>query len=80
MPSGGRRPRHCEFAEFYADYDRHQGFYRNDRMGVDRSDPLHLPRRYSARNFKAAARVAKATALFMAAVAPATVAPDRIYE
>ena len=29
-----------EFAEFYADYDRHQGF-----TGVDWADPLHRPSR-----------------------------------
>jgi 5-methyltetrahydropteroyltriglutamate--homocysteine methyltransferase len=68
-----------EFAEFYADYDRHQGF--TGMTGWALTGPI----RYTGQaaltrdiaNFKAAAGGAKTGGLFMAAVAPASVAPDR---
>jgi len=69
-----------EFADFYADYDRSQGF--SGMSGWVLTGPI----RYTGQaalardldNFKAAAKGAKAGDLFMAAVAPASVAPDRI--
>ena len=71
-----------EFAEFYADYDRHQGF--TGMTGSALTGPIrytgHAAIQRDIANFKAAANVAKAKALFMAAVAPASVAPDRIDE
>ena len=71
-----------EFAEFYADYDRHQGF--TGMTGWALTGPIrytgHAAIQRDIANFKAAANVAKAKALFMAAVAPASVAPDRIDE
>jgi len=71
-----------EFADFYADYDRHQGF--TGMTGWALTGPI----RYTGQgaierdiaNFKAAAKGVKVTDLFMAAVAPASVAPDRIDE
>jgi 5-methyltetrahydropteroyltriglutamate--homocysteine methyltransferase len=71
-----------EFKDFYADYDRSQGF--SGMSGWALSGPI----RYTGQaaiardiaNFKAAARGTSATDLFMAAVAPASVAPDRIDE
>jgi 5-methyltetrahydropteroyltriglutamate--homocysteine methyltransferase len=71
-----------EFAEFYADYDRHQGF--SEMTGWALTGPV----RYTGQtaiardiaNFKGAAKGVKTTGLFMAAVAPASVAPDRIDE
>ena len=71
-----------EFAEFYADYDRHQGF--TGMTGWALTGPI----RYTGQaalardiaNFKAAAGGAKTAGLFMAAVAPASVAPDRTDE
>ena len=71
-----------EFAEFYADYDRHQGF--TGMTGWALTGPI----RYTGQgaierdiaNFKAASKGMKTTGLFMAAVAPASVAPDRIDE
>jgi 5-methyltetrahydropteroyltriglutamate--homocysteine methyltransferase len=61
-----------EFAEFYADYDRSQGF-----SGMS-GWALTLARDIA--NFKTAAKGAKPRDLFMAAVAPASVAPDRADE
>ena len=71
-----------EFAEFYTDYDRHQGF--TGMTGWALTGPI----RYTGQaalardiaNFKAAAKAAKTAGLFMAAVAPASVAPDRTDE
>jgi 5-methyltetrahydropteroyltriglutamate--homocysteine methyltransferase len=71
-----------EFAEFYADYDRHQGF--TGMTGWALTGPI----RYTGKaalardiaNFKTAAGAAKTAGLFMAAVAPASVAPDRTDE
>ena len=60
-----------EFAEFYADYDRHQGF--TGMTGWALTGPIrytgHAAIQRDIANFKAAANVAKAKALFMAAVA-----------
>ena len=68
-----------EFAEFYADYDRHQGF--TGMTGWALTGPIrytgHAALARDIANFKAAAKGAKTAGLFMAAVAPASVAPDR---
>jgi 5-methyltetrahydropteroyltriglutamate--homocysteine methyltransferase len=80
MAVAGRDRR--EFAEFYADYDRHQGF--TGMTGWALTGPI----RYTGQaalardiaNFKAAAGGTKTAGLFMAAVAPASVAPDRTDE
>jgi 5-methyltetrahydropteroyltriglutamate--homocysteine methyltransferase len=68
-----------EFAEFYADYDRTQGF--SGMSGWVLSGPIrytgHADLQRDIANFKAAASGTKAADLFMAAVAPASVAPDR---
>jgi 5-methyltetrahydropteroyltriglutamate--homocysteine methyltransferase len=71
-----------EFAEFYADYDRSQGF--SGMTGWALTGPVrytgHADLERDIANFKAAAKATKARDLFMAAVAPASVAPDRIDE
>ncbi len=71
-----------EFAEFYADYDRHQGF--TGMTGWVLTGPISYTGEAAIKrdiaNFKAAAQSVKAADLFMAAVAPASVAPDRIDE
>jgi 5-methyltetrahydropteroyltriglutamate--homocysteine methyltransferase len=71
-----------EFAEFYADYDRHQGF--TGMTGWALTGPIRYTGQAAIQrdlaNFKAATKGVKATDLFMAAVAPASVAPDRIDE
>jgi 5-methyltetrahydropteroyltriglutamate--homocysteine methyltransferase len=71
-----------EFAEFYADYDRHQGF--TGMTGWALTGPIrytgHAAIARDIANFKAAAKGAKTGGLFMAAVAPASVAPDRTDE
>ena len=71
-----------EFAEFYADYDRHQGF--TGMTGWALTGPIrytgHAALARDIANFKAAAKAAKTAGLFMAAVAPASVAPDRTDE
>jgi 5-methyltetrahydropteroyltriglutamate--homocysteine methyltransferase len=71
-----------EFAEFYADYDRNQGF--SGMTGWALTGPIrytgHADLERDIANFKAAAKGAKARDLFMAAVAPASVAPDRADE
>jgi 5-methyltetrahydropteroyltriglutamate--homocysteine methyltransferase len=68
-----------EFAEFYADSDRSQGF--SGMSGWVLTGPIrytgHAELQRDMENFKAAAAGAKVTDLFMAAVAPASVAPDR---
>ena len=68
-----------EFAEFYADYDRSQGF--SGMSGWVLTGPIrytgHADLQRDIANFKAAASGTKVTDLFMAAVAPASVAPDR---
>jgi 5-methyltetrahydropteroyltriglutamate--homocysteine methyltransferase len=69
-----------EFADFYADYDRNQGF--SGMTGWVLTGPI----RYTGQaaltrdiaNFKAAAKGVKTDDLFMTAVAPASVAPDRV--
>ena len=75
------RDRH-EFAEFYAEYDRHQGFA--GMTGWASIGPVrytgHAAIRRDIANLKAAANGSKTTDLFMAAVAPASVAPDRAEE
>jgi 5-methyltetrahydropteroyltriglutamate--homocysteine methyltransferase len=82
MPAAAAGRDRREFAEFYADYDRHQGF--TGMIGWALTGPIrytgHAAIQRDIANFKAAASVAKAKALFMAAVAPASVAPDRIDE
>jgi 5-methyltetrahydropteroyltriglutamate--homocysteine methyltransferase len=71
-----------EFAEFYADYDRSQGF--SGMTGWALTGPIrytgHAELERDIANFKAAAQGTKARDLFMAAVAPASVAPDRADE
>src|ERR1700735_5292515 len=71
-----------EFAEFYAGYDRTQGF--SGMSGWALTGPIrytgHADLQRDIANFKAAAKGAKARDLFMAAVAPASVAPDRADE
>jgi 5-methyltetrahydropteroyltriglutamate--homocysteine methyltransferase len=71
-----------EFAEFYADYDRHQGF--TGMTGWALTGPIRYTGQAAIErdiaNFKAASKGVKTTGLFMAAVAPASVAPDRIDE
>lgn len=71
-----------EFAEFYADYDRHQGF--TGMTGWALVGPIRYTGQATIErdiaNFKAASKGVKTTGLFMAAVAPASVAPDRIDE
>jgi 5-methyltetrahydropteroyltriglutamate--homocysteine methyltransferase len=71
-----------EFAEFYADYDKSQGF--SGMTGWALTGPIrytgHADIARDIANFKAAAKGAKARDLFMAAVAPASVAPDRADE
>jgi len=71
-----------EFAEFYTDYDRHQGF--TGMTGWALTGPIrytgHAALARDIANFKAAAKAAKTAGLFMAAVAPASVAPDRTDE
>jgi 5-methyltetrahydropteroyltriglutamate--homocysteine methyltransferase len=71
-----------EFAEFYADYDRHQGF--TGMTGWALTGPIRYTGQAAIqrdiKNFKAAAKGVQAADLFMAAVAPASVAPDRIDE
>src|ERR1700722_11831207 len=68
-----------EFAEFYAGYDRTQGF--SSMSGWVLSGPIrytgHADLQRDIAHFKAAASGAKVKDLFMAAVAPASVAPDR---
>ncbi len=71
-----------EFAEFYAEYDPTQNF--TNLKGWTVTGPI----RYSGgeaiqrdiENFTAATKKAKTTDLFMAAVAPGSVAPDRVDE
>jgi len=71
-----------EFAEFYADYDRHQGF--TGMTGWALTGPIRYTGEAAIHrdiaNFKAATQGIKAADLFMAAVAPASVAPDRVDE
>jgi 5-methyltetrahydropteroyltriglutamate--homocysteine methyltransferase len=71
-----------EFAEFYADYDKSQGF--SGMTGWALTGPIrytgHADIARDITNFKAAAKGTKARDLFMAAVAPASVAPDRADE
>jgi 5-methyltetrahydropteroyltriglutamate--homocysteine methyltransferase len=71
-----------EFAEFYADYDKSQGF--SGMTGWALTGPIrytgHADIARDIANFKAAAKGTKAHDLFMAAVAPASVAPDRADE
>ena len=68
-----------EFAEFYADYDRSQGF--SGMSGWVLTGPIrytgHADLQRDIANFKAAAAGAEVTDVFMAAVAPASVASDR---
>jgi 5-methyltetrahydropteroyltriglutamate--homocysteine methyltransferase len=68
-----------EFADFYAEYDRSQGF--SGMSGWALTGPIrytgHADLQRDIANFKAAAAGTKVTDLFMAAVAPASVAPDR---
>ena len=71
-----------EFAEFYAGYDRHQGF--TGMTGWALTGPIHYTGQAAIqrdiKNFKAAAKGVQTADLFMAAVAPASVAPDRLDE
>ncbi len=71
-----------EFAEFYADYDRHQGF--TGMTGWASTGPIRYTGQAAIQrdiaNFKAAANDVKTGDLFMAAVAPGSVAPDRVDE
>jgi 5-methyltetrahydropteroyltriglutamate--homocysteine methyltransferase len=71
-----------EFAAFYADYDRSQGL--TGMTGWAVTGPIrytgHAAIERDIANFKAAAKGAKTADLFMAAVAPASVAPDRTDE
>ena len=71
-----------EFAAFYADYDRHQGF--TGMTGWALTGPIRYTGQTAIQrdlaNFKAAAKGVKTTDVLMAAVAPASVAPDRIDE
>lgn len=71
-----------EFAEFYREYDRHQGF--SGMTGWALTGPIRYTGQAAVQrdiaNFKAAAKGAKAADLFMTAVAPASVAPDRADE
>jgi 5-methyltetrahydropteroyltriglutamate--homocysteine methyltransferase len=71
-----------EFAAFYADYDRSQGL--TGMTGWALTGPIrytgHTAIERDIANFKAAAKGAKTADLFMAAVAPASVAPDRADE
>ena len=80
--SGGRRPGPPRICRILCGYDRHQGF--TGMTGWALTGPIrytgHAAIQRDIANFKAAANVAKAKALFMAAVAPASVAPDRIDE
>jgi len=82
MPAAVTGRDRCEFAEFYADYDRHQGF--TGMTGWALTGPIrytgHAAIERDIANFKVAAKGTKAADLFMAAVAPASVAPDRIDE
>jgi hypothetical protein len=82
MPVAVARRDRREFAEFYADYDRHQGF--TGMTGWALTGPIHYTGQAAIErdiaNFKAASKGVKTTGLFMAAVAPASVAPDRIDE
>jgi 5-methyltetrahydropteroyltriglutamate--homocysteine methyltransferase len=68
-----------EFAAFYADYDHQQGF--SGMTGWTLTGPIrytgHAAIERDIANFKAAAKGAQTADLFMAAVAPASVAPDR---
>jgi 5-methyltetrahydropteroyltriglutamate--homocysteine methyltransferase len=71
-----------EFKEFYAAYDRSQGF--SGMTGWALTGPIRYTGQEAIerdiKNFKAAAKGTKAADLFMTAVAPASVAPDRIDE
>jgi 5-methyltetrahydropteroyltriglutamate--homocysteine methyltransferase len=71
-----------EFAEFYADYDHSQGFSGMTDWAL--TGPIrytgHADLERDIANFKSAAKGTKARDLFMAAVAPASVAPDRVDE
>jgi 5-methyltetrahydropteroyltriglutamate--homocysteine methyltransferase len=71
-----------EFAAFYADYDKSQGF--SGMSGWALTGPIrytgHAALARDIENFKAAAKDSGARDLFMAAVAPASVAPDRADE
>ena len=69
-----------EFADFYADYDRNQGF--SGMTGWVLTGPIrytgHAAIARDIANFKSAAKGLKTADLFMTAVAPASVAPDRV--
>ncbi len=69
-----------EFADFYADYDRNQGF--SGMTGWVLTGPIrytgHAAIARDIANFKSAAIGLKMADLFMTAVAPASVAPDRV--
>jgi len=71
-----------EFAEFYGEYDRHQGF--SGMTGWALTGPIrytgHTALQRDIANFKAAAKGVRTSGLFMTAVAPASVAPDRTDE
>jgi len=71
-----------EFAEFYAAYDRSQGF--SGMSGWAVTGPIRYTGQAAIRrdieNFKAALKGVKATDFFLPAVAPASVAPDRLDE
>ena len=71
-----------EFSEFYAEYDPTQNF--TNMSGWHVTGPIgytgHAALQRDIENFKEAAKKAKTTDLFMAAVAPASVAPDRVDE
>ncbi|MBI2993087.1 MAG: cobalamin-independent methionine synthase II family protein [Gammaproteobacteria bacterium] len=75
------RDRH-EFAEFYAEYDRSQGFAGMSGWVV--TGPVRYTGQVAIQrdieNLKAAVRGVKAVDFFMSAVAPASVAPDRCDE
>ena len=71
-----------EFAEFYAAYDRTQGFSQMSGWAV--TGPIRYTGQAAIQrdleNFKAAMKGVKATDFFMPAVAPTSVAPDRLDE
>ena len=80
--SGGRRPEHCcELQNSMRTTVSASRFYRNDRMGVDRLIVTPVTPLFSATSpVSKAARRWQKQRLSMAAVAPASVAPDRIDE
>ncbi len=79
MPAAVKGKDHRDFPEFYAEYDRQQGFTRMTGWSV--TGPIAYQGQAELQrdidDLKAATRKAKVEEVFMTAVSPASVAPDR---